>query len=311
MLVSRRWKRLRAGGSLFFAFAPLFCAAAQTSAARLEFEAASVKPATFGPAANGLCRGGPGNGDPGLFTCSYVDLKRIIVRAFRIRPFQLVAPDWTQDQRFDIRAAVAPGTTQEQFGTMLQNLLVDRFHLAFHREPREATRYELLIAEGGPKLKEVEETEAPAEPAAPNSARPDRTALKKIPLDRDGYPTQRTGLSVVNGRARFYQPYETIPSLLFMLEMITDKPVMDATGLKGVYEIDLHWGQAPLYGQLAAAQANAAIPPTGPPAASDAGPGGPTIQQALRAQLGLKLELKKGPVEMLVIDRVDRVPTEN
>src|ERR1700722_16737035 len=99
---------------LVFVLAPLFCAAgAQTSGAKLEFEVASVKPSVRGPGADGICRGGPGNGDPALFTCRSVDLKRIIVRAFGLRPFQLAAPDWTENQRFDIQAAVSAGGTKE------------------------------------------------------------------------------------------------------------------------------------------------------------------------------------------------------
>lgn len=168
----------------------------QTSETKVAFEVASVKPSTFGPAADGLCRGGPGTSYPGLFTCRYVDLKRIVVRAFGVRTFQVVAPDWTQYQRFDIRAVVPNGATKEQFVAMLQNLLIGRFHLAFHRESPQARANGVLLSAG----------------------------------------------------------QETAP---------------------------------------------------------DVGPGGPSIQQALRDQLGLKLELKKGPVEMLIVDHVDRVPTEN
>jgi uncharacterized protein (TIGR03435 family) len=101
-----------------------------------------------------------------------------------------------------------------------------------------------------------------------------------------------------------------------MLEMMMDNPVADATGLKGTYEIEMHWvGESPISGQMRAAmgqaRANAGVSPAAQEMAPDAGPSGPTIQQALRDQLGLKLELKKGPVETLVVDRVDKVPTEN
>jgi uncharacterized protein (TIGR03435 family) len=302
---------------LAFVLAPLFCAAGlQTSEAKLEFEVASVKPSADGPGADGLCRGGPGNGDPALFICRYVELKRIVQRAFGLRPFQIVAPDWTQNQRFDIQARVPPGATKEQFEAMLQNLLIERFHLAFHREPRETARYELLVAEGGPKLKEAQDTAAPQDPASPNPGeRPGPMAREDMPLDKDGYPIINTGpdlgatLRRVNGRTRFYQPHGPVEGLLPMLEMTLDKPVVDATGLKGTYEIEMHWVGEPLIGgqmrtAMAQARANTGLP-------SDPGPGGPTIQQALRDQLGLKLELKKGPVETLVVDRVDRVPTEN
>jgi len=244
-----------------------------------------------------------------------VDLKRIIVRAFGLRAFQLAAPDWTMNQRFDIQAAVPAGAKKEQFEVMLQNLLIDRFHLAFHRELREMTRYELLVADGGPKLKEVQQPAPPAnepKPAPPTLA--DRKAMRSQPVDKDGYPIRTTpGFSNVNGKARFYQPQGPVDSMLLMLDMTLDEPVVNATGLTGTYEIELHWGQAPMYGQIGAAQARAAggLSTAPPQTASDVAPAGPTIQQALRTQLGLKLQLKKGPMPMLVIDHVDRTPTEN
>jgi uncharacterized protein (TIGR03435 family) len=288
----------------------------QTSETKLAFEVASVKPSTFGPGADGLCRGGPATSDPGRFTCRYVELKRIIVRAFGVRTFQVVAPDWTQYQRFDIDIVVPKGATKEQFAAMLLSLLIDRFHLAFHREPRQTTRYELLVTEGGPKLKEAREALAAAsgEAAPAPPARPDPATGSKIQVDKAGYPIRTTpGFGNVDGRARFYEPHGPIESLLPLLDMIMDAPVINASGLQATYEIEIHWGQSPIFGQTRApqARANGGLPPAGQETAPDVGPGGPSIQQALREQLGLKLERKKGPVEMLVVDHVDRVPTEN
>jgi len=295
-----------------FALVLLFCAyGEQTSGAKLEFEVASVKSSVFGPGADGLCRGGPGTGDPTRFTCKYVDLKRIIVWAFGLPPFQVAAPDWTDNQRLDIQAVLPLGATKEQFEAMLQNLLIDRFHLGFHRERRDVTRYELLVAEGGPKLKEAQAGDAAPLPSkAPNPVK----KMRDFRLDKDGYPILTTrGFSNVNGRARFYEPQGPIESLLPLLNMIMDEPVVDSTGLKGNYEIEMHWGQAPLFGHVRAqqTQANGGLSPTGAVTAPDVGPGGPSIQQALRDQLGLKLQRKKGPMETLIIDRIDRVPTEN
>ncbi len=309
---------------LVFVLAPLFCvASAQTPGAKLEFEVASVKPSVPGPGANAICRGGPGFGDPALLTCQ-ANLKRIILRAFGLRPFQLAAPDWTDNQLFELRAAVPAGATKEQVEVMLQNLLTERFHLAFHREPREVTRYELLVAEGGPKLKDAPEVTAPPDEAAPalrgpldQAAMMERAAMMKRELDKDKYPLV-TGRAwrMVDGRARFYQPNGGVGGLLPMLEMMLDKPVVDATGLKGSYEIEMHWvGESIMSGQMkmaaAQARANAGLPPAAQGTATDPGPSGPTIQQALRDQLGLKLQLKKGPMETLVIDHVDKAPTEN
>lgn len=208
-------------------------------------------------------------------------------RAFGLRPFQIAAPDWTQNQRFDIQAAVPSGATKEQFEAMLQNLLIERFHLAFHREPREMARYELLVAEGGPKLKEAQDTAAPPDPASPNPGeRPGLTARKNIPLDKDGYPIRNTPgpgmgavLNSVNGRTRFYQPRGPVEGLLPMLERTMDKPVVEATGLKGTYEIEVHWvGESPISGQMrtamAQARANAGLTSAAQETVLDVGPSG-------------------------------------
>jgi uncharacterized protein (TIGR03435 family) len=143
------------------------------------------------------------------------------------------------------------------------------------------------------------------------------TPPAKRPLDKEGYPITTTpGWTMVDGRARFYEPHGGVDHMLLMLEMMLGKPVADATGLKGTYEIEMHWvGESPFSGQMrgmmAQARANAGATAGSPEAAPDPGPKGPSIQQALRDQLGLKLELKKGPVETLVVDHVDKVPTEN
>jgi uncharacterized protein (TIGR03435 family) len=234
-----------------------------------------------------------------------VDLNRIIVRAFGLRPFQVAAPDWTLNQRFDIQAAIPAGTTKKQFEEMLQNLLIDRFHLAFHREPRETSRYELVVAAGGPKLKDALDTGVPPEETAPGAG------VKDMKLDKDGYPIRPTqGWSMSDGRGRFFEPHGGLDRLVLTVEMMMGQPVVDATGLKGTYEIEMHWvGESPFSAQRKAAMAQAGGSASG--TAPDPGPRGPTIQQALRDQLGLRLELKKGPMETVVIDRVDRVPTGN
>lgn len=224
-----------------------FCmAAAAQTGPKVEFEVASAKLSPTAQARAGMqfgCHGGPGTSDLGLFTCSLLSLRQLIVRAYSLPQFQVSAPDWTQTQRFEIKATVPPGTTKEQCNVMLQNLLIDRFKLSVHREPRELSRYELVVAAGGPKFKEAKEpTEESASPAAPPQAQPNLkpSSLMKMPTDKDGYPIPTwtvPGFSRVNGRGRYYQPTGTMQGLLNFLSMQMDKPVVDATGLKGNYEL--------------------------------------------------------------------------
>jgi uncharacterized protein (TIGR03435 family) len=241
------------------------------------------------------------------------------MRAYALPDFLVSAPDWTEKQGFEIKATVPAGATKEQFETMLQNLLIDRFKLAVHREPKEIARYELAIAEGGPKLKEAKEAPEPptdAPPSAPPSpaelAARRKAQRDKEKLNKDGYPIRTTtpGWSIRDGRGTFYNPGGPVQGLILFLNMQMDKPVVDATGLKGTYEIVMHW--VGMSGQLAQmmAQARAArgVPED---TNSEVGPSGPTLQQALRDQLGLKLESKRGPIDTLVVDHVEKAPTEN
>ena len=302
----------------------LFSVSTVAQTPRLEFEVASIKPVAEGsvqPFLNYICRGGPGTSDPTLFTCPQATLKKLIQRAYDLRDFQLSAPDWTEKQPFDLKATVPPGATKEQFETMLQNLLIDRFKLAIHREPKEISRYELVVAEGGPKLKEAKEEPEPApEPASPPRPANISEAIARMKaldkgVDKDGYPIRTTpGSTIKDGRGTLYQPHGRIQNLILFLNMQMDKPVVDATGLKGTYEIVLHWAGStlPVSGPLAQAMAQAraarGVPENTTP---EVGPSGPTLQQALRDQLGLKLESKKGPMEILVVDHGEKMPTEN
>lgn len=277
------------------------CGAYAQQAAKLEFEVASIKPSPP-PAAGGIgvamgCRGGPGTNDPGLFVCGNINLTSLVDMAYNVPYYSMSAPDWLVMTRFEIRAVVPEGTTKDQFATMLQNLLADRFKLAAHRETREIQRYELTVAKGGPKFKE----------AVPPPAKDDSKAAPPsfpIPRDKDGYPTLRGGMSmaIIGDKARASWHGASMEMLANQLSNQLHGPVTDATGLTGKYDIDIYWSAD------TGLRANA---PGAAPASPASDPSGPTLQQALQEQLGLRVEPKKGPVDFLVVDRAERVPTEN
>jgi uncharacterized protein (TIGR03435 family) len=267
------------------------------------------------------CHGGPGTSDPGLFTCT-LTLKNFVDRAYSLRDFQVSAPDWTERQpAFEIKATVPPGATAEQFNVMLQSLLTDRFKMSVHREPKELSRYELVVAEGGVKFKEAKDEAGqpapPAQPQPPTPAEPGRPpGFPKIVTDKDGYPIPgHPGSQSTNGRARYYQPSGTMQMMVTFLSRQMDKPVVDATDLKGSYEISMFWvgsaGGAAMVQVMAQARANAGLAPGAQDSTPEVGPSGPTLQRALQNQLGLRLELKKGPIEFLVVDHIEKLPTDN
>jgi len=255
-----------------------------------QFEVASIK-ASAPPGGGRMrfgSRGGPGTKDPGLYTCENCDTAWLIRESFDLKDFQLSGPDWMQSSRFMVTAKIPEGTSKEKFRLMMQNLLVERFKLAYHREKKEMQTYELVVAKGGPKMKE---SESPLDP----DERPARITERKT--DAEGFPVLPPGrapmmMMLMGGRATARHTAETMEEFAVSLSYDLHKPVTDATGLKGKYDFTLHW------------ISEGAGPSTGDDT-------GPTLFRALPEQLGLRLEAKKGMVEILVVDHVEKVPTEN
>ena len=255
------------------------------------FEVASVKPSPppeGGPL--GFFRvsadGGPGTNDPTRIDYRNMSMGNLVVRAYGIKHFQLSGPDWINSEMYDIVAKVPPGATKEQFSLMLQNLLVERFKLQIHRETKDLPMYYLGVAKTG-KLKPHAEAPPPAD-----ADKPPADAPRPIKTDQDGYPVLRPGttMAAMNGKARLQVDDKDLAWLVAQLSAQLGAPVHDDTGLKGQYDFALYWSTRP------------------PAADADTGP---DLFAAVTEQIGLKLEKKKGPVEILVIDHAEKVPTAN
>jgi uncharacterized protein (TIGR03435 family) len=262
--------------------------------ARLEFEAASVKPIPEGDVVSVFCKGGPGSTDPGLFRCRNFSLSSLISRAYGLKPNQLIAPDWANSARFDIDAKVPDGTSEEALQQMLQNLLADRFKLAVHHETRESTEYRLVVAKGGPKFKPAA-NEKPAESNPDGNSPPPAPKMPK--KDPEGYPVfedGRSGMAMVRGgRAHMAEPRMTIARLAAWISAELSAHVTDDTGLEGEFAIDLRWVIDKGFG------------------VTDDTPG-PRLIEAVQQQLGLRLEKSaNGTKDVLVVDRAEKAPTAN
>jgi len=193
------------------------------------------------------------------------------------------------EPRFIIQAKIPEGTTRDQFYQMLQNMLVERFGLKFHRDEKEVQGYQLVVAKNGPKFKESG-PEAPKEATPSGGSRPG--VIGPTPLGPDGFPVVPPGVSgswMSFNRARDQWLRTSMQKFATQLDYHVGKPVVDATGLKGTYDLFLHW-----------------VPDQDLPDAS-----GPTIFAALQDQLGLKLEPKKVVVPIVIVDHAEKVPTEN
>jgi bla regulator protein BlaR1 len=298
---------------------------AQSQTAPLpSFEVASVKvtataniPRSRSGIAYGRETGGPGTNSPGQFTASYTTLWSLILKAYGLESYRLLGPPSLKGDKFggsqyDIAAKIPPGATKEQFNLMLQDLLVRRFGLAVHWENRDLPVYELVVAKGGLKMKEAEK--------APNGAAalaPPNPSAKPI-LDKDGFAVLPPGVQSMtydsgpNGSVRVSARMTTVADLVgTVVRNEVDRPIIDKTGLAGAYDFNLFF--VPERARVAGAGPTAAADPSSgqatlPDAASDIGP---SIYVALERQLGLKLEPEKRPFSVLVVDKVNRTPTEN
>lgn len=285
------------------------------------FEVASVKAAA--PQGMGMMRvgtrGGPGTQDPGRFTCENCDLMLLLSQAYDLPATQISGPDSLRGNRFDITAKVPEGATKAQFREMIKNLLVERFKLAAHMEKKEMPIYELTLAKGGPKFKE---SAGPADQPDMGRGGPGPVAIPRPKIDASGVvelPPGRTSMALTeSGKIHMRRVDETMANFAKALQGTVGRPVVDATGLTGKYDFELYFAGGAMMGR---GMLLGGMPPPPPPAGGPAGgpPGaetnqednGPTIFSAVQEQLGLKLESKKGPVDLLMVDHVEKTPTEN
>jgi uncharacterized protein (TIGR03435 family) len=198
-------------------------------------------------------------------------------------------PRWINSDKFDINAKIAesqieamnrltPDQRFEQYRLMVQSLLLDRFSLKLSSQTKNLSVYAMAVAKGGPRLKGAEGLPPPVPATTPGLAH---------------MPT------LMGRRGELKAGAVSMP---FFTDWVSRQPemgdrvVIDATGLKGSYDFELNWspddGHTPLL--------------NGVPQEST----GPSIFTAFQEQLGLKLESRKAPVEVLVIDHVER-PSEN
>jgi uncharacterized protein (TIGR03435 family) len=264
---------MTARGMALLLLAPFF-AAGQTAGSNLpEFEAASVKPVAPGTPYGGM-RGGPGTGSPGQIHYEATTLRAIVARAYGVQRFQIVGPRWFDGERYDFVARIPPGTTMPRLQLMLQRLLADRFHLELHKESRLTSVDAMTVARSGLKMR---------------AAQPPATSLPSA----DAAPA-RAAISVnsVGEKIELRGHAATVRQFLLWINEETRREIVDNTGLSGAYDFEMSWSLDP------------SADSTGPSESY-------AIDAAIEKYLGLKVSTRKTPVEMLVIDRLERTPVEN
>jgi uncharacterized protein (TIGR03435 family) len=314
---------MRTNGIRWAGLAVLACrslgaqAPSPASEPRLEFEVASVKPAP--PPRENRVRismaGGPGTPDPGRLNFEFVNLRMVLARAYGVKSYQISGPALLDSERFNITAKVPPRTTKEQFLFMLQNLVADRFKMTLHRENKDLPAYALVIGKSGVKMTVAADEEPVKEGAFPTPPPPPGPG--GMPIGKDGFPqlpkgVGRGGIAMIMmpGRMRLAASGQTMTRLCETLEQQLDRAVVDLTGLTGKYDFTLTF--EPEQSRMMAGL------PAGPgrDVGGDSGhqnevEAAPNLFTAVQEQLGLKLEPRKSPVELLVIDHIEKTPVEN
>ena len=300
-----------------------FAALAQ-EAAPPAFEVASVKPST--PDQPVMAAGGRGmmmrvargcrKPNPGSVNCTSATLKMLLMQAYDMKNYQVEGPSWLDNDTYDLMAKIPEGVPVEKVPSMLQALLAERFKVVLHKETRSLPAYELTVAKGGPKMKEVDPAEVaafkeaqkansggpppgtpppppPPMPGTPGAARP-------MPLGAMSMMMSSNGARTMRGKMDMLQ-------LVNMLTNQLKRPVFDKTELKGTYDIELSFMDETDTSLRALGPPDAGIPPP----TTDANAPIATLTQAVQQSLGLKLDQKKAPLDILVIESANKVPTEN
>jgi uncharacterized protein (TIGR03435 family) len=252
--------------------------AQQAVTPRPQFEVVSIKPNNSGGPERYI------RPSPGRLAIVNMTVKNLLRTAYGIMDFQISGgPNWIDSDGYDIEAKTDGGVTpREMTGPMLQSLLEQRFKLSVRLANRELPVYFMTVVNRGAALKpSAEQTCVPFDPSNP-----------LLPGAATRNPNELCG-SLGLGLTRLTGTQVTMPALAMAFTHLLGRRVMDRTNLTGEFDAVLTF--APL-----SAVPNGAI----------IDPALPDILTAVREQLGLKLESGNGPVEMLVIDRVER-PSEN
>lgn len=247
---------------------------------RLPFEVATVKVSQASDP-----RGSIDFEKGGRFVARNVPLKELIAEAYHVRPEALSdAPGWTASERFDIVAKAPPATSPDDLRRMMVALLEERFKLAAHTARKVGPAYALVAGRKGPALKESADARA-----VDGGCRRRRA-------------TTPGDLAVVCQHMSMADLADALPD---MAAGYIQVPVVDQTGVGGFYDFDLSWTPAGLF-DGSNTRRRGDNSGSAPPAGS-----GTTVFNALEDQVGLKLQSRKLPLPMVVIDHVERASTEH
>jgi uncharacterized protein (TIGR03435 family) len=312
--------------------------AAAAPAAKPQFDVASIK---LAPSPEELARQLQPGQIPKLgqsidglrVSYSYMSLQDLVAIAYGVKNYQVSGLEGRNNTRFQIEAKMPDGATRDDVPAMLQSLLAERFHLVTHRSTEDRPVMALVVAKGGPKLTKSEKTPEPLDldaPLQPGQAKIDLGDGPAIMTQHaNGSGTLNMGL-----KGSFEQSMDMQAQVMHLkaenitmdglADLVTrmlagpfggnsrGTPAVNLTGLTGSYTFAFDLSLADM---MAQARANGMGGPGAGAAAageaSDPGGGAGTTVVAALNSLGLKLEPRKAPVTLLIVDHADKTPTED
>ena len=251
----------------------------QQPPAKPTFEVATIKP--LDPNSSPLVGM---SADPSIVRYGNLTLRDAIRGAYKVRDFQIVGPDWMSTARFNVDAKLPPGSSTDQIPEMFQALLEERFGLTWRREPKEMEVYALLVGKDGPKLKTPET----------------KTGNQPMAMGTDGKPRPLVGFGGSASAVTVTAPNASLLTLVGVTSRFTKRPIVDETGIEGQYDFTLTFVPEEL----------TSLPGARPDSPARESDPVPFLADAVK-KYGLRIETRKGPVEMFVITHIDRMPTDN
>ena len=306
------------------------------------FEVASIKPAD--PNAMAKIMAAVQNGqmpkigahvDADRAEYTYLDLKSLISLAYGVKPYQITGPDWIANTRFDIVAKLPDKASKADAPKMLQTLLEERFKLTIHRTSAEHPVLALVVGKGGPKMKESTEVPAAVDESAPlkdgemiqqgpdgpvkvtmNASKPGSGVMDMGTKGKIAY-----GVDPSTGSMHMDASMMTMSAFADVLNQFSQMTgggaaspqIVDMTGLKGYYQAMIDFSLADLIAMMRSRGMDipGGAPGAAPAPAAAIDPDGKSSLLEAVASLGLKLESRKAMVEQLIVDHIEKTPTEN
>ena len=247
----------------------------------------------------------------------------LVCLAYKVQRYQVTGPDWMTSQRFDVMATLPEGASQDQVPEMMQALLADRFKLTLHHENKDHPTYALVVGKNGVKMKEAPpdaDKPAPAGDDAKNgdtgAPRPNIRTDGRGGTTISGGPNGTTRITTGDGVIHIESSKMIMAQLVVQLTQFMDHPVFDMTNLKGNWQVAM---DIPISALLSLARARGLPMPAMPLGANSAGQPGDAasdpsgLNEVFESvqKLGLRLDSRRAQFEDIVVNHLEKTPTEN